>query len=135
MTDWLRADFDAMIRSGDWPQFDPMRTVLLDKTARVVPARPRGLDAGNSSAAIRRYENTKVVIDVEAAEPGFVVLHDVWHPWWTAAIDGIETPILQANVLFRAVQMPAGRHVLTFAFEPIHGAIAELGGKLRETAR
>lgn len=135
VTDWLRADFDAMMRSGTWPQFDPMHTVLLDKTARVAPARPPGLPAGNSSAAIKRYENTKVVIDVEAAGPGFVVLHDVWHPWWTADIDGMDAPILQANVLFRAVQVPAGRHVLTFEFEPIHGALADLGDKLRDTSR
>jgi hypothetical protein len=135
VTDWLRADFDAMIRSGKWPHFDPMHTVLLNKTARTAAAKPPAHPARGSSAAIRTYENTKVVIEVEAAEPGFVVLHDVWHPWWAADIDGIDVPILQANVLFRAVQVPAGRHVLTFAFEPIAGAIADLGDKLRETAR
>ncbi len=78
---------------------------------------------------IAKYENTHVTIAVDAAETGFVVLHDVWHPWWTAEVDGKDALILRANVLFRAVQVPAGHHVVTFEFRPISGAIAELGDK------
>ncbi|TPW07319.1 MAG: hypothetical protein FD127_4502 [Acidimicrobiaceae bacterium] len=61
-----------------------------------------------------------------------MVLHDVWHPWWTADVDGLEVPILRANVLFRAVYVPAGHHVLTFAFRPISSAIADVGDRLLE---
>ena len=71
-----------------------------------------------------------MVIDVDAARPGFVVLHDLWHPWWVAQIDGRDTDILRANVLFRAVQVPAGHHVVTFEFRPVAGAVTELSDKL-----
>ena len=84
---------------------------------------------------IRHYENTKVVIEVDAAQPGFVVLHDVWHPWWTATVDGLDAPILPANVLFRAVQVPAGHHILTFEFNPISSALADVGERLFEAGQ
>ncbi len=74
---------------------------------------------------LTRYQNTEVEITVKTALPGFIVLNDIWHPWWRAAIDGVETDILKANVLFRAVQVPAGTHKVTFSFRPVEGALAE----------
>jgi hypothetical protein len=129
--DWMRADFKALTATGTWPQFDPMRTVLLEEEPEVeavaeAPARP----ARKSSVAISRYENTRVVVEVDAAHAGFVVLHDVWHPWWSADVDGEEAPILRANVLFRAVHVSAGRHVLTFEFEPISNALEQIAERL-----
>jgi hypothetical protein len=127
-TDWMAADFDRLIRTGAWPAFDPTRTVLLERA-------PDGIEAHTAIGAkraalgqvgISRYENTLVEIEVLAATPGFVLLNDVWHPWWTATVDDAPTEILKANVLFRAVPVPAGRHVVRFQFEPIAGAIAEI---------
>jgi hypothetical protein len=77
-------------------------------------------------ATIAHYENTIVDIDVTAARAGFVLLNSAWHPWWHAAVDGKTTPVLKANVLFRAVQVPAGRHRVRFEFEPVAGALAEI---------
>jgi hypothetical protein len=67
-----------------------------------------------------------VEIEVTTAQPGFVVLNDIWHPWWQAELDGQQVDILKANVLFRAVQVPAGTHKIRFSFHPLDGAIAEL---------
>jgi hypothetical protein len=134
VNDWKTADFEALMESGKWPQFNPRETVLLEEPPEfdeeiVRLAKHSGIGAG---ARIRHYENTKVVIDVDAARSGFVVLHDVWHPWWVAHLDGLEVPILRANVLFRAVHVPAGHHVLTFEFRPVAGAIAEVADRLFE---
>jgi SAM-dependent methyltransferase len=136
VTDWRLADFGALIASGNWPPFDPTQTVLLDSLPKRVEAIAKlaSPPTPGSRAGIRRYENTKVVIEVEAAQPGFVVLHDVWHPWWTATVDGLRAPILRANVLFRAVQVPAGHHILTFEFNPISSALAEVEERLFKQA-
>jgi uncharacterized membrane protein YfhO len=67
------------------------------------------------------YRNTEVVIDVEAAADGYVVLSDPWHPWWQASVDGQHVPMLRANVLFRAVWVPTGSHTLRFEFRPLAG--------------
>jgi hypothetical protein len=135
VNEWKQADFPALVTTGRWPQFDPRKTVLLDKVppkAGPTVRHPASPPVTSSRVWIRHYENTRVVIEIEAAQAGFVVLHDLWHPWWTAELDGKESPILRANVLFRAVQVPTGRHVLTFEFKPISSAVADVSEWLLE---
>jgi hypothetical protein len=120
-TKWQRADFGAMIRTGRWPDIDPRRAVLLEG-APVGAARGEG----DGNARILRYQNTDIEIEADSTDGGFVVLNDVWHPWWRATVDGTPVEILKANVLFRAVVVPAGRHVVRFTFHPFAGALAEL---------
>ena len=67
-----------------------------------------------------------IEIAVDAGQAGFVVLNDMYHDWWEATLDGKPVDILRANVLFRAVQVPAGKHVLTFEFKPLNGVVADL---------
>ena len=122
------ADFDELLRSG-WPPVDPRRTVLLMKAPRdVSPAPANGENAG--SARLLRYGNTEIVVRVEAPLGGILLLNDVWQPWWRASVDGIDTEILRANVIFRAVVCPRGGHVIRFSFHPFAGAFAEMTEKL-----
>jgi hypothetical protein len=130
---WIAADFDALIEAGEWPDFDPRRTVLLEAEKGVVPPPARSaVDCPRAIARLTRYENTVVEISADSACGGYVVLNDVWHPWWRATIDGKPADILTANVLFRAVEVEPGRHHIRFEFEPVAGAIAELGERIFE---
>ncbi len=131
VADWRDADFAKLRKTGNWPDFDPRRTVLLEHEPDL--ARPDAEDlrvAAGSTVRIRKYENTLVELEVNALRPGFVLLNDVWHPWWYATVDGKPADIQQANVLFRAVQVRQGKHLLRFEFRPFSGAIAELGAEL-----
>jgi hypothetical protein len=47
-------------------------------------------------------------------------------------VDGKPADIVKANVLFRAVQVGAGKHLLRFDFRPFKGAIAELSNDIFE---
>ena len=132
VADWKRADFDVLIKTGVWPKFDPTRTVLLEQPPDELEPHA-ALAAGRTfpgQVGIVRYENTVVEIEVLAERAGFVLLNDVWHPWWTATVDDTPAEVLKANVLFRAVRVPAGRHIVRFQFEPIAGAIAELAASV-----
>lgn len=131
VADWQHANFEQIIADGRWPDFDPTRTVLLDGEPEIAGASEPAAEVGDSAVRIRNYENTIVEIDVETARDGFVVLNDVWHPWWRAEVDGKPAAIHRANVLFRAVRVPSGTHVVRFEFMPFSGAIAEIGEKLR----
>ena len=91
--------------------------------------------AAGGTARILRYHNTDIEIEADAPGGGFVVLNDVWHPWWRASVDGKPAEILKANVLFRAVVVPPGRHVVRFTFHPFAGAIAELKGMVSAARR
>jgi hypothetical protein len=126
--DYQIADFDDLIRNG-WPDIDPRRTVLLEQPP---PTPPRAADsrAVAGSARIARYMNTSIDIEADAPDGGFLVLNDVWHPWWRAEVDGRPTDILKANVLFRAVPVGPGMHRVHFAFEPLRGAWEELREKV-----
>ena len=49
---------------------------------------------------------------------GMLALHDIYYPGWIAEIDGARAPILRADVLFRGLEVPAGRHRIVFRFAP-----------------
>ncbi|HEY7246815.1 MAG TPA: hypothetical protein VH678_23315 [Xanthobacteraceae bacterium] len=133
LTDWRVADFDRLIANG-WPSdVDPRRTVLLNGA----PIIPRTMEAGTvpGGARLTRYTNTEVDIDVEAPSGGILLLNDVWHPWWRATVDSKPREILKADVIFRAVSVPPGRHMVRFTFHPLSGAFAEITEKLIQRLR
>lgn len=116
----IPTDFEAMLDSGVWPDVDFRTIVLLENAPPSAPARRPG------TASILSYANTRIEIDAESPDGGYVVLNDIWHPWWVAEIDSTRAPIVRANVLFRAVAVPPGRHRVTFQFRPIEGVIRAL---------
>jgi hypothetical protein len=56
------------------------------------------------------FGNQTVDIEVEAAEPSFVVVAQTYYHDWRAEIDGQPAPLLRADVAFQAVHVPAGGH-------------------------
>ncbi len=135
-TDWLRADFERLEKDGRWPIFDPMRTVLL-RNPPPRPAASLSMPVALTKAAVtlESYRNTEIEVDVDTAKAGYLVLNDIWHPWWFGFVDDKPADVLQANVLFRAIQVPAGKHTVRFEFRPVQGAIKEASERLnRETA-
>jgi hypothetical protein len=130
-SDWRRADFDELVATG-WPDVDPRRTVLLEHApAGLAGLAPAPSAAPVNAARIVRYANTDVIIEVDAPAGGILVLNDVWHPWWRAKIDGVAGDILKANVIFRAVVVPPGKHMVRFTFHPFAGAFRDIGEKMR----
>jgi hypothetical protein len=119
------ANFEQMLKDGVWPGVDLKTTVLLENAPAAQAQRPAG------QARIVSYANTKVDVEADSPAGGWVVLNDLWHPWWFAEVDGKAAEILRANVLFRAVAVGPGRHRLRFVFRPIAGAWAEVTGRRR----
>ena len=118
------ADQDLILNTGTWPDEDLQSVVLLspedEKGSSLVATRGKG------EAHLVNYGNTEVVTEVNSTRGGFVVLNDLWHPWWVATLDDKPEPILRANVLFRAVRVPPGRHTVIFTFAPVGSALRSL---------
>jgi hypothetical protein len=95
------------------PAFDIAREVVLSST-------PVGPPSPNFQGTSRIVElvSDRVRIEAELSAPGYVVLVDAFDPGWKVTLDGAPVPLLRANVVFRAVQAPAGRHVLQFSYRP-----------------
>lgn len=120
------ADFETILESGQWPDFDPAQTVLLEDGGGPQQGLVARSEAGRVS--ILSYANTNVVIEAHSPHGGYVVLHDIWHPWWRVRVNGAPAELLRANVLFRAVKVLPGKQLVQFSFEPVNGAIAQLTG-------
>jgi hypothetical protein len=60
-----------------------------------------------------------IVLRVSAPQRGFVHLADQYFEGWQATVNGGPTPILRANFLFRAVEVPAGDSVVEFRYVPL----------------
>jgi hypothetical protein len=67
---------------------------------------------------IASYEPTRVVVRVEAAAPGLLVLGDSYDSNWVATRNGEAIPVVPANGLFRGVAVPRGQSELTFRYRP-----------------
>ncbi|MGL4729927.1 MAG: hypothetical protein ACRCWO_14350, partial [Bosea sp. (in: a-proteobacteria)] len=123
-----RANLDTILASGQWPEFDPRRTVLVAQDVPLPPT-PGGRPSG--TARILDYGTDTVTIEALAPQGGFLVLNDVWQAWWQVEVNGTPADMLRANVLFRAVAVPEGRSTVTFRFEPWRGALAGLEERFR----
>jgi hypothetical protein len=95
------------------PAFDPRRSVLL-ADAHAGGGDP--MPAGEARVTSRRAD----VVEIEAvlARPGVLVLVEAYDPGWRVSVDGRGAPLLAANVLFRAVRLPEGRHRVRFVYRP-----------------
>ena len=74
--------------------------------------------ASASSAQIVDYADNHVRVMVDTPREGLLVLHDLAYPGWVATVDGSPAPVLRADLLFRGVEVPAGRHTVEFSFRP-----------------
>lgn len=106
----------------------------LDRVAIVEPdaagAFPSPLaDAGSLPEAVRIVDDAdpdRLLLTAELAAPGLVVVADTFYPGWRAWVDGVETPIHPADLLFRAIHVPAGVHAIELRYEPIPARVGLL---------
>ena len=107
------AALDALRRPG----YDPYAEVVLDRR----PEFPAGAETAPAKGRPARlsllsYDDNRVVVKAEFADPGLLVLADLYYPAWTADLDGHPVAVYRANYLFRAVVVPAGSHVVRFLY-------------------
>lgn len=78
-----------------------------------------------SAAAITVYHHDLVRVQCDLKSSGILVLTDAWTPWWTAYSDGHPIHLARADMTFRAVALPAGRHIVEFRYRPMALRIGE----------
>lgn len=123
-------DSEQVLNDHVFPDFDRSHEALIDQAsvANLKEVGERVSDASfnapveapdSSTVEISKYSDNAVTIDVNADKAGIVVLHDLFYPGWEARVDGEPRPILKANILFRGVEVPPGRHRIEFDFRPL----------------
>ncbi|GAC1335695.1 MAG: hypothetical protein NVSMB26_20820 [Beijerinckiaceae bacterium] len=115
-------DNETAIDAHELPDFDQAREALVDEdTMGKLSAGLRSAEApttASGAVTIAAMNDNSVRLEVVADRDGLVVLHDLYYPGWEASVDGIRTPVVKANILFRGVEVPAGSHVVEFKFRP-----------------
>ena len=103
---------------------DPRRQVLLhgdtaEPSLEAIGARPGvPLEPFRPIPLTARTAN-RIALDLRTERPGILVVNEPFFRGWRAWDTGTEVPILRANVLFRAVALPAGRHEIVLEFSPL----------------
>ena len=65
-----------------------------------------------------RYANPgNLFYESESAESGLAVFSEVYYKTWRAFIDGEEVPVMRADYILRAIEVPAGKHQIEFRCE------------------
>jgi hypothetical protein len=99
----------------------PASELLLSGPPAWIYRLPGAAPRVQSSAGSTKLESAvpgRVDVLTTSTSAALLVLHDVYYPGWVAEIDGKPVPIVRAEMLFRAVEVPAGTHHVTFRFEP-----------------
>jgi hypothetical protein len=105
-----RGDAFRVLASAD---YDPAREVILP--------RPAGVGDGCGPAGTARLISRRpdrLSIDADASRSGYLVLADAWDPGWRVTLDGRPAPLLRADIAFRGVFLPAGRHLVEMVYRP-----------------
>jgi hypothetical protein len=99
--------------------FDPAATLVRLRRGTEPPGPfTAGEPSPNEQVEIISYRPEQVEITTKLDSPGWLVLTDAFYPGWQAAIDGQAADILQVNIMFRAVEVPAGEHRVVFEYRP-----------------
>lgn len=110
------AEASEMVRAAG---FEPTKEA-------VVEAPGENFDvAADASARVRvvSYAPTRVQLETDTTAPAFLIAGDSYYPGWQAsidgfAVDGAAAKIYPADVAFRGVKIPAGKHAVEFHFVP-----------------
>ena len=97
-----------------------LRTTAVVDASRAEKAELRPGSPGNSAAAridLTEYRPNYLRYEYTVPEKAVAVFSEIFYDkGWTACIDGIEAPYFRADYLLRAMELPAGQHVVEWRF-------------------
>jgi hypothetical protein len=93
-------------------------SLIVEKMGALDPCGPATTSANTEGSTFRvlKAKSTRYHLKLSAATPAWLFLADANYPGWTARLDGAEVPVYSAQVLGKAVAIPAGEHDLWIRF-------------------
>ena len=98
-------------------RIDPARTAVVDKKFSAEVKSAAETDT-LGTIKLTAYEPNDLKYEVNSKTGGTVVFSEIYYPGWQAYIDGVEAPHGRADYILRAMNVPAGKHVVEFKFDP-----------------
>lgn len=110
----IRVPADQTLRTMQGTQWNPRVNAVVESPRDLALAGPNLRGTAN----VTRYEADHVDVATEANGAALLVLADNFYKDWKASVDGKPAEIYRTNHTFRGVVVPAGRHRVSFSFEP-----------------
>lgn len=95
------------------PGYNPRITTIINDDFGL----PHTLN-GEGISAITSYTPNKIEIRTETNQDQLLVFADQYDEGWHATIDGLPTRVTRANLVFRAIKIPSGKHIIKFSYQP-----------------
>jgi len=96
---------------------------LISNVPPITSPSARVLPIGGAEGAKKRggqIQDEQVIIEVSTPQPGYLILADTFYPGWKAEVDGVAVErIYRAYGYFRAIEVPAGEHIVRFYYQPL----------------
>ena len=96
---------------------DPLHQIVVDKRFESIVKASSASDS-TCSITLTAYEPNDLKYEVNSSKGGTVVFSEIYYPGWQAYIDGEKVEHGRANYILRAMNVPAGQHVVEFKFDP-----------------
>jgi len=120
---------EAVVARDDSEAVRALRSVPDAVYRRVVLSAPAPARLATSAASqpaggaqtdvtLVHYGAEESVWQVTSPAAEYLVTTDSYYPGWRAYVDGVRTPVYRANVAFRAIEVPPGRHQVEYRYEP-----------------
>ena len=118
---WFVGDVDYVNNANEeidaLHDINPLHTAVVDKRFAEqvkMTASPDSL----SSIVLKEYQPNALKYEVDSKNGGVVVFSEIYYPGWISTIDGEEVEHGRADYILRAMNVPAGKHVIEFKFDP-----------------
>lgn len=99
--------------------FDPSKEAFVHEEFKGEIDEKRLRLANNASIKLTSYHPDRMEYEYSAPNDVFAVFSEVYYDkGWKAYVDGKEVPILRADYILRALQLPGGNHKVEFVFDP-----------------
>ena len=106
----------ASAASPEWARWSVIEGIGTDEALRVL-REPGPQRNPESIRLVSEPDPQTIVLEATLDAPGYVIVADTFYPGWTATVDGAPAAVYPANLLFRAVFVPEGRHTIVMKYE------------------
>ncbi|MBK7427660.1 MAG: YfhO family protein [Saprospiraceae bacterium] len=106
--------------------FDPVQTAVVHADFSAYPS--AASFTGEGSIRLTSYKPNELIYESESASGQFATFSEIWYgpdKGWQAYVDGNPVEHIRVNYILRGMNVPEGKHTITFKFEPKSHATGE----------
>lgn len=107
--------------------FDPKKEAFVHEEFKSKINAERLMRPSNAEIKLVGYHPDHMEYEYSSPNDAFAVFSEVFYDkGWKAYVDGEEVPIIRADYILRALQLPGGNHKVSFKFEPQSHVIGDM---------